>query len=256
MKQVFRCRYILLGLIVISFGFVMSKWLEQHEHLSNQVSKRKYKVEFRPPLPPPSRGYPGNRKAAISRDSCSTPGANLVALAPEFMQKAQDSSKVNEISIWGKTEMERPILFFLVPYTDQSTRLEFLLQNKKDEIIYQRSITPPSREGVMALPIPSSVPPLEVNQDYRWTLKAKVFCGSNVPESKFVEGWLQRVSLTAASASQQSQAYVEQSIWYDMVSDLASQRQHSPNNLQLRQEWKGLLKMVQLEAVAEYPLLK
>jgi hypothetical protein len=254
MKLVFRFRYIWLGLIVMGYGSIVPSLWEQPNFVNAQVSKKKFKVRIQPP-PSPPRGSPGKRNAAISRNNCSAAGAEIVALAPEFVNRAADSSQLNETSVWGKTVMERPTLWFFVPYRDR-TELEFVLQNKKDEVIYRSPITPPSRDGVMGVSIPSSVQPLELNQDYRWTLKAKVSCGGNVPESKFVEGWVQRVPMPAGFVGQQGRVYAERGFWYDAVTILADRQRLSPNDVQLKPDWEGLLEAVLLEAVAQYPILK
>jgi hypothetical protein len=254
MKLVFCFRYVWLSLIIVGLGLITPSLWGQTDYLHAQVSKRKLKVKIQP-LPSLSRGYPGNRKAAISRDNCSTTGTDMVALAPEFVKKAVNSSQLDETSVWGQTVMERPTLWFFVPATGR-TGLEFVLQNKKDQVIYRSTIATPLRDGVISVSIPSSVQPLELNQDYRWTLKAKVSCGGNALESKFVEGWVQRVSLPAGVVVQQGRIYAEQGIWYDAVTILASQRQRSPNDLQLKQDWEDLLGAAQLEAMAQYPILK
>jgi hypothetical protein len=203
--------------------------------------------------PPPSKGFPAMREAAISRGSCFNSGSKLVALAPKFSKKALNSGESEEQSVWGKTTMEYPTVWFFVPFGGRSTQLEFVLQNREDEVIYSSMIPTPSQDGVVGVKIPKSQKPLVLDRPYRWTLKAKFGCGESAPEQRYVDGWIQRVGLPAGVDVASNP---DRGIWYDAVTSLAERRSQEPNNMQLKQDWRELLKAVNLEMLAVQPLLK
>ena len=62
-------------------------------------------------------------------------------------------------------------------------------------------------------------PPLQLDRDYHWTLKAKVPCGTSAANRVYVDGWVKRVSLPSASAK--SDTFAQKGIWYDAVTSLA-----------------------------------
>jgi hypothetical protein len=203
--------------------------------------------------PPPSKGFPAMREAAISRGSCFNSGSKLVALAPKFSQKGLNGGESEEQSVWGKTTMEYPTVWFFVPFGDRSTQLEFVLQNREDEVIYSSIVPTPSQDGVVGVKIPKSQKPLVLDRHYRWTLKAKFGCGESAPEQRYVDGWIQRVALPAGVDVASNP---DRGIWYDAVTSLAERRSQEPNNMQLKQDWRELLKAVNLEMLAVQPLLK
>jgi Domain of Unknown Function (DUF928) len=252
---------IILGM-TISLDLDTPIFLGQQHHLAAQQTppqktKPKLKVRRQPPAPQ-SRGFPAMRDAAISRGNCLNPGAKLVALAPKFAQKGLNNGDSDEQSVWGQTTMEYPTVWFFVPFIDRSTQLEFILLNQNKEIIYQSSIPTPAKDGIIGVEIAKSQKPLELNKHYHWTLKAKVSCGGSVPEKKYVDGWIQRVSLPAGIdiSDNPTQVYVDRGIWYDAVTSLAQQRLEEPNNVQLKQDWRDLLGSTNLEDIAEQPLLQ
>jgi hypothetical protein len=260
MRSDFRWVPIILG-IAISLGIATPIFIGKQNHVAAQANppqktKLKLKVRSQPPAPP-SRGFPAVRDAGISRGNCLNPGAKLVALAPKFVQKGLGNGDMEQ-SVWGQTTMEYPTLWFFVPFTDRSTRLEFFLQNRNKEIIYQSIVPTPTKDGIIGVEIPKSQKPLELNQHYRWTLKTTVSCGGSSPEKKFVDGWIQRVRLPVGIdiSNNPTQVYVDRGIWYDAVTSLALQRLQEPKNAQLKQDWKDLLGSTNLEKISEQLLLK
>ncbi len=61
----------------------------------------------------------------------------------------------------------------------------------------------PERPGLVSLTLPTTVPELEINQEYRWFFK--LFCGSDNP--MFVRGWVQRIQISP-SLNQQLNASI------------------------------------------------
>jgi hypothetical protein len=245
--------------MIISLGVLVPIFLGSSQHfVAQSVPPKKIKLKVKTqPKRPPSRGFPGVPDAAVSRGSCLNPAARLVALAPKFVYKGLNSGDIEEQSVWGQTTIERPTVWFFMPFIDRSTQLEFTLQNREDDEIYSAVIPTPAKDGVIGVKIKSQKP-LELDRPYHWTLKAKIFCGDSTPETKFVDGWIQRVNLPAGVniAVNPTQVYVDQGIWYDAVTSLAERRSREPRNMQLREDWRELLKAVSLAELAEQPIVK
>jgi Domain of Unknown Function (DUF928) len=232
MKSQFSLALLVSGIVVSSAMSIV--FTQQNNSIAQTKTAR---IRPKPPAPP-STGYPGNRTAAISRgDNCDSSAEELIGLAPEFTQ-------ANEDSVWGQTTSARPTLWFFMPYTDRTTKLEFSLQDDREENIYVSSIPAPQRPGIISVQIPASQKPLQVNQKYRWKLTAKIYCDKGVTE-KYAMGWVSRVNSPNADG-----------IWYDNVTILAQQLLLDPNNVQLKQDWSDLLNSANLEKIAKQPLLR
>jgi Domain of Unknown Function (DUF928) len=282
MKSDFRWVSISLG-IAISLGTTISIFLRQQNQVVAQLSspkKTKLNLKFGnqhfekpsrrfPPLlgrvrsqpfAPPSRGFPNVRDSGISFFTCKESFSKpLVALAPKFIQN--DLIDKNIESVWGQTTMEHPTLWFFVPFMDRSTQLEFVLQNRESEEIYQSIISTPAKDGIIGVKIPKSKKPLELNQHYHWRLQATFFCDQSKKLGErvtSVDGWIQRVSLPVGIdiSNNPTQIYVDKGIWYDAVTSLAQQRLKEPNDIQLRQDWKDLLGSTDLKEIENYSLLQ
>jgi Domain of Unknown Function (DUF928) len=245
-QTTFHLLQIVLG-ITISMGIAIPFTLVQPDSSTAQQLKKKKQIP--PPPSPPTKGFPGNRtvSASMSGGSCDL---KLIALAPEFNQNP--SGQISEKSVWGQTTVERPIFWFFVPST-QALKLEFSLQNRQGEDIYRAPIPTPGQPGVISVRIPTSQQPLQLDRDYRWTLKAQVPCGTTT-NRVFVDGWVERVSLP--SEGNRSDTFALEGIWYDAVTSLAQQRLQKPNDVQLQQDWYDLLESADLNAIAKQPLVK
>jgi Domain of Unknown Function (DUF928) len=240
-QTTFHLLQIVLG-ITISLGIAIPfAFIQPNSSTAQQLKKKK---QVPPPPSPPSKGFPGNRtvSASMSGGSCDL---KLIALAPEFNQNS--SGQISEKSVWGQTTVERPIFWFFVPST-QALKLEFSLQNRQGEDIYRAPIPTPGQTGVIGVRIPT----LELDRDYRWTLKAQVPCGTTT-NRVFVDGWVKRTSLLSQGNKSD---FAQQGIWYDAVTSLAQQRLQKPNDVQLQQDWSDLLESGNLEAIAKQPLVK
>jgi Domain of Unknown Function (DUF928) len=231
MKSQFSLALLVSGIVASSTMSIV--FTQQNGSIAQTKTAR---IRPKPPAPP-STGYPGNRTAAISRgDNCDSSAEELIGLAPEFTQ-------ANEDSVWGQTTSARPTLWFFMPYTDRTTKLEFSLQDDREENIYSSRIPAPKTPGIISVRIPVSQKPLQVNQKYRWKLTAKIYCDKGITE-KYTMGWVSRVNSSNSDG-----------IWYDNVTILAQQLLLAPNNVQLKQDWNNLLNSANLEKIANYPLL-
>jgi hypothetical protein len=243
------CLTIVLGTIV-NLGTSIPIVFSQQQPTIAQQLKQKKKVP--PPPAPPSRGVPGNRTVSASMSgSCDL---NLIALAPQF--SSTSSSQTAEKSVWGQTIAQHPTFWFFVPATSPSTQLEFSLQNEREEDIYRTSVPTPPQAGTIGVRIPTSQQPLQPNLNYRWTLKARVPCGTSTPNRVYVDGWVIRVNLPGVSPQNNSDSYAQKGLWYDAVTSLAQQRLQKPNDLQIEQDWSDLLESGNLQSIAKQPLLR
>ena len=202
-----------------------------------------------PPPPTPKRDFPANRSVSASQGTCDL---KLVALAPEF--KRTTANQITETHVWGQTTISNPTLWFFIPSAPPGTKLEFSLQDRQEQDIYRSSITTPTQPGVIGIQLPAGQPLLQLNRDYRWTLTAKVPCDNAEPTRVHVDGWIARVNLAVGYKNMYN--YAREGIWYDAVTSLAQERLQKPNDPGLKQDWIDLLKLVNLNQIADRPLLK
>lgn len=243
-KLVFRHLPILIGAIVL-----MPTTLIQSQTMVVQQPKPKKQKRPLPPPPVSKKDFPANRSVSASQGNCDL---KLVALAPEF--KRTTANQITETHVWGQTTQSNPTLWFFIPSAPPGTELEFSLQDRQEQDIYRSSITTPTQLGVISIKLPSSQPPLQLGRDYRWTLKARVPCDNAEPTRVHVDGWISRVNL--AVRDKDSYTYATQGIWYDAVTSLAQQRLQKHNDPDLKQDWIDLLKSVNLNQIADRPILK
>jgi Domain of Unknown Function (DUF928) len=243
-KLVFRHLPILIGAIVL-----MPTTLIQSQAMVSQQPKKQKRVL--PPPPTSTKDFPARRSVSATRGT-STCDLKLVALAPEFKRTTAD--RITETYVWGQTTKSHPTLWFFIPSAPPGTELVFSLQDREEQDIYRSSITTPTQPGVISIQLPSGQPPLQLGRDYRWTLTARVPCDNDEPTRVHVDGWISRVNL--AVGAKDSYTYATQGIWYDAVTSLAQERLQEPNDPDLKQEWIDLLKLVNLNQIADRPLLK
>ncbi|MGL5195201.1 MAG: DUF928 domain-containing protein [Chroococcales cyanobacterium] len=201
-------------------------------------------------------GAPGRRIGGGSR-GCSViadgpTGHALTALVPE--------------TTMGLTLEAYPTFFWYLPATS-ATAVEFVLMDEKGEkVIYETTFQTKGEAGIVSLNLPenASLPPLEINDNYRWYFS--IICN---PEDRaadiYVQGWVRRVEASAGLTEQLAsttsdiervQVYARNGIWHEAISVLAQLRRSNPNNVDIRREWQELITSVQLENVAEVPLVQ
>jgi hypothetical protein len=158
-----------------------------------------------------------------------------------------------------------------VPYSFPSPRrIEFILKDEKGEPIYQTSFLESKiSPGIVGFELPSSAASLEVNKVYNWQFSMS--CKPEKPnvvedfgvEGATVEGWIHRIrpnsslteQLNRATPEERVALYSKAGIWYEAVTILAQLRRQNPNDAKLREEWVQLLKAVDLDAIADEPIV-
>ncbi len=217
-----------------------------------------------PPLPP--SGTPiGRRRGAAGRGNC-TVNLPLTALVPAI-EKPVGGGKATYV--WGKTIATHPTFWFYVPDSNTSLReVEFVLQDERDNDVWRSPVSLPQKPGVISVSLPSTLTPLNINQNYHWFLKTKIAasCDRQQPviAKDGVEGWVQRVSLTPTLASQlktaptekQIRLYAQDGLWYDALTSLAELRRMNPQDGTLKADWQQLLQSVGLGEIASMSLVE
>ncbi len=203
---------------------------------------------------PPGGGAPGNRESGASRSGnlCFDPTThNLMAVAPD--------------SNLALTTDPYPTFFAYVPPTD-SGWVEFeLYGSDSGDPFYTVGFPAPPTGGVISVDMleHASLPPLEVDQQYRWSF-ALVCDRSDYSSLSLVEGYTERVDVDPTLASQLESAtsgdrpvvYAASGLWQDTLSSLADLiRDDSVEASAYAEDWSNLLRSVGLEAIADEPLL-
>ncbi|MEM8808372.1 MAG: DUF928 domain-containing protein [Cyanobacteria bacterium P01_G01_bin.38] len=211
-------------------------------------------LTFTPPPPPDNLGAPGQRSDGAGSRGCgdiaqlSPTETPLTALVPLY-----ESTQPN--LVFSKTSTERPTLWVYTPYSSPHTA-RFALLNSADQPVYETNVELPDTPGVIRLSLPDTMPPLEPGEPYHWFFN--VYCQSPPPLA-FVEGWLQRDTLTAAtadqlaqlSASEQVDFYTANGFWQDALTAAAISQQSNANDT----HWADLLQAVGLEDLASEPII-
>lgn len=197
-------------------------------------------------------GLPGRRVGGGTRSGCELNAKQLTALAPE-----------NNL---GLTQAAYPTLFFFVPQTSTPKTVEFVLRDDKNHLVYEKSFIKTGSSGIInvSLPQEKSLPPLNVDKNYRWYLS--VICEpKNRAKDIVVSGWIRRVQPDPMFLKKLEQTktsvdcadlYASAGLWQDALVTLAEPRYTQPNDSQLTTSWTKLLQTEKLEALAQEPLLK
>ncbi len=193
----------------------------------------------------------GRRKPASPRGPCSPSQKPLTALLP----------KTN----LGLTVAVSPTFFFYIPQTPIKTAEFVLLDEENGTKVYETTFALSGTPGIVSLSLPTSgtFPGLALGKEYHWYVS--MICD---PQDRsgdiYVDGWIQRVEpnrslitqLEKASPRDRVTLYRKNDLWYDTLTMLAQRRRLSPNDRALVAEWTTLLKSVELDEIAQEPLVQ
>jgi hypothetical protein len=232
------------------------------------------RAKFKPPIPPNNRTLNGYRTGAGSYirsnpiDESANSNRRLTALVPEYRNSTEpDKFKPELTKVWGLTAKEHPTLLFYSPYAQSSiSKIDFILRdrdNSADRLVYQQSIKSPTQPGIIDITLPETSEPLVVDKFYQWELKLTVKKSIGTREVS-VKGWIQKAdldpklsdSIDRATPARQAELYAENGFWYDALSTLAQLRRERSQDLAIRQDWKNILKSVNLGKLASQPFVK
>jgi hypothetical protein len=207
---------------------------------------------------PPRGGAPQQTRGGASRgDLACTPDQatselRLIALTPK--------------STYGLTLADHPSVFAYIPPTS-APAIFFNLKDEQGQVIYQTTLPlvseSASEGGVIRVDLPKSIPALELNKPYQWSM-AVLCTGRLLPDSPFISSWVQRTEsspeltqqVTAAAPFDQATLYAANGIWYDTLTTLADLRQQHPDNADLTSTWATLLDSVELGTVSSAPFIE
>lgn len=162
----------------------------------------------------------------------------------------------------GTTISGNPTLFWYVPQTKAKSAEFVVLDDNQDEV-YQTTLALKGVPGVVKLSLPQTVS-LASGKSYRWLLSLKCNAKDSSMD-EFVTGNLERMELKpedktklaeAKEPLQQAEIYAGARIWQETVTILAQLRQARPDDLKVRDAWKELLQSVNLDAIADAPLVE
>jgi hypothetical protein len=199
-------------------------------------------------------GLPGRRVGGGTRGECSNNAGRLMALVPE-----------NNLAL---TQEAYPSILFYIPQTSKPTTMEFVLQDDKQNLVYEKTFThnaSNSQTGSgeiinLNLSDSASLPPLVTGKTYHWYLS--IIC---TPENRandiVVHGWIQRVAIDSNLAKKLEQAslveranlYAKAGLWQDALVSLAELRYTQPSDTKLAASWTELLKSEKLDVIAQEP---
>lgn len=147
-----------------------------------------------------------------------------------------------------------PTFLFYVPEGSDAVQYgEFSLLLWPNEEIrhYTTRFQLPESRGIVSITIPEiSAYALTEGQPYRWYFQLFDNVEETTPEFT-LHGSVQRVPLTSERAQQIQAGSPE--IWYDALSNVAEQLQHSPQDGQLQAQWQRLLVLIEAEEIGEAP---
>ncbi len=168
----------------------------------------------------------------------------LLALVP--VQETAGSTVV-----FGQTAAEYPTFWFYVPY-DASFTATFVLQDQEGNPVYESDVPLPQSAGIFSLTLPATATPLEPGQPYHWFFK--LYCDGVSPPDFFVDGWIQRETLSpdlaqqlqAATPQDQVRLYAANGFWFDALTTVVNLHRIDPEDA----AWTDLLDAVNLDHVA------
>lgn len=213
--------------------------------------------------PPPNRRAPGRRKGAASRGECPSVNKPLTALVPsteEFSGEGKELAVTAAESVLGLTTAEHPTFWFYVPYELTSERpVEFVLLDDQNNYVYKSTFTATGASpGIISFRLPSTATPLEFGKMYHWYF----LVNCNLSNPVFVEGWIQRTTLSpvliqqleAATPRERVALYAANGIWHETLTTLAELYRAAPQDTRLAADWTTLLQAVDLDNMTSEPL--
>jgi hypothetical protein len=241
------------------------------EPVGTIIAATVFKVKL--PPPPPNRGIAGNRvggASRIARDPLNeSPNSDrrLTALVPEYKNTAEAGKSKPELTkVWGLTANEHPTFWFYIPYAQNSiSQIDFSLSdgdNPTNKTVYQNAIQSSTQPGIINFSLPQTSTPLAIDKLYQWELKLTM--KRQLDKEISVKGWIQRAGLNSelsdlikqATPDRQAALYAENGLWYDALSTLAELRRDRSQDLTIVQDWKNILKSVDLGKLANKPFVK
>lgn len=249
-------------------------------------------LQFVPPAAPERGRPPGRRQGGASRGGCHIASQPpLTAMVPfnleptleatnremanssaavtdkEVSRAAQSSG--SQSAVFSLTTQAHPSFWFYVPYSLETTPLEFVLQDENNNTLYQERVSVEAFEsqlqdsdsegGIVQVALPDSAPALESGRTYRWFFMA--YCDADNPS--YVEGSVMRSpladtaadALTTATTREQASFYAQNGIWQEALTVWAEHYKENQANAAISNDWESLLESANLGHLTGQPLM-
>lgn len=235
--------------IKLAFVMVLAIGLSAHDIIASFISNPAAKgipsssqaIAGLPPAPdtgtPEGQRIPGGTRPELT-EACGRTNQPLTALVPKNGK--------------GLTTAEYPVFWFYIPYTgEEIDSIEFSIHNRDETVtLYRTSLQPTKTPGVIGVPLPP-IPKhsLKLDQSYHWYLVANCKPTETFENALVLDGWVTRVEQSPNLKRQFSV------IWYDELTNLAKRYLAEPQNTEAKNAWVNLLNSVNLQRLAEAPLI-
>lgn len=190
-----------------------------------------------------SQGLPGRRLGGGTRSDLvfSNAYADLVALTAP-----------SSLSITTALQLK---LLFYVPEMTTANTAEFVLFNQNDELVYETIFEVGSTGGLVSIGPPANLPPLTLNENYRWYFSI-IPAADDRAHDIVVYGGVRRVREADWLAQQQIEVssldqlmplmrarllYQQADLWLDAAVMLDQMRRQNPDDAVIAAEWTRLL---------------
>jgi Domain of Unknown Function (DUF928) len=252
-KILFNIEILALNFILFASP-VLTQSATSNPEIQNNIQNKGIKLKI------PKRGLPGRRETGSTRSPNNCIGGNVPILALLL-----PSTNL------GLTTDAYPQFFWHMP-KNKDQMVKFALSQEDEEkqkstVIYSTIFKPNSEVGITSLTLPRNgkVPPLRINQTYKWSVSLICNLQDTSPRSVItVYGWVQRVAISKNISNQLNKLnpqdritfYAAQGIWFNLLLNLADLRACQPFDTALSDTWVSLLKEVDLQALAQQPILQ
>jgi hypothetical protein len=192
------------------------------------------------------RRLPAQRVRQLRSAGCDLPvPAPLTALVPR--------------SSPGLTQATHPTFLWHLPTLGASAPpVLFTLESREGHILYRTHLDPHGlAPGVVALALPSGVPPLAPGRDYHWSVT--LLCDPDDPSANLtVDAWVSRVvpsvawrrRLEQAPPAERTALLAEDGYWYDLLPELTALHRTATGAPLAAGRWQSLLRSEGLDVIA------
>ncbi|MBL1177031.1 DUF928 domain-containing protein [Pantanalinema sp. GBBB05] len=229
--------------LILIFPLLLALWVNNH---ASAIGQQK-------PTPPKTGTPTGNPRPGATRPALNCPQTQI-PLTAIVANNGRDH-----------TYSEHPTLWFYIPYhSEQISHLEFLLLDESErKTIYRTSIKLANQPGILKITVPAEPQTaLAINQNYRWRLNLDCAPDSTIEPDLVVDGWIRRIPSVNIQSNHQANValqpysvYIQNSIWYDAITNLAEQHFADPKDAKLSAAWTELLKHLGFAEVSKSPLV-
>lgn len=207
---------------------------------------------------PPKKKSPRKTLGLGGRGNCPEVIIPLTALLPVAAPTSNSDEPPRDMVL-----TDRPTFWFYVPYSPNfRLTAEFVLIDSNENDVYATTFLLKERPGIIGIPLPQKVSPLQVNQSYTWVFS--MICDPNNRSGDVsVYGTIERISVPSTLQTQLTQArtiqektilHTRNGLWNEAVTNLARLQRANLTDKALQNEWKRLLQALGLNQLDAAPL--